>query len=80
MENEEVLSHLTDEQLVKFLSVYNRHQNAFGSEERLEQVNLKNIEKVEWVEKEKVFHVFYKETKHFRKEWWHYNPAKCEWW
>ncbi|ADU31003.1 hypothetical protein [Evansella cellulosilytica] len=64
----------------RFLGVQYKHYLAWESEVRKEQHSLDNIHSVKWVNEEKCFHVHYKKTKHFNKEWYHYDPADETWW
>lgn len=62
-----------EEMALSFYRVWTKHYNAWESFERKEQHSLDNIEKLVWDGMEKCFKVYYKKTKHFSAEWYHYT-------
>jgi hypothetical protein len=79
MINKFFVSDLHKEIAVKaFYRVWIRHYNAWDSSERKEQHSLDNISKIVWDKNEKCFKVYYKKTKNFSAEWYHYT-LKGDW-
>ena len=71
---------LSTELYNRFKILQDTHFNGWESEERREQHSLENIEKVEYHAVEDLFYVYYKKTKRFSKEWYHYDTNRGVWW
>lgn len=64
----------------RFKRLHDKHLNAWESTERREQHSLDNIERVKYNSDEDLFYVYYKETEHFKKTWYHYDTNRGVWW
>lgn len=71
---------LSTELYHRFKILQDKHFNGWESENRKDQHSLDNIEKVEYLSTEDLFYVYYKKTKHFSKEWYHYDTNRGVWW
>lgn len=69
----DILLNLSDKAIVKFAEVHKKHVSCWDSPERIRQHALSNIQKVKWDRNDKCFNVYYKKTKHFSAEWYHYT-------
>ncbi len=59
-----------------FYRTWIRHYNAWESIERKEQHSIDNISRIAWDNKQKLFKVYYKKTKHFSPVWYHYTSGE----
>lgn len=71
---------MSDELYSKFKKLHDKHLQAWESEERKEQHSLDNIKNVKYNPSDNLFYVYYKKTKHFEKEWYHYDTNRGVWW
>ena len=69
----DVLLNLSETGMTNFAEVHRKHVAAWESKERIKQHSLSNIQKVKWDRNEKCFKVYYKKTKQFSSEWYHYT-------
>lgn len=71
---------LTDEQFGRFKNLQDKHYHAWTSKNRQNQHSMNNIEKVTYDPVDDLFCAYYKQTKHFNEEWYHYDTNKGVWW
>lgn len=71
---------LSDELYNRFKKLQEKHFNAWESNNRREQHSIDNIERVKYNPSEDLFYVYYKETEHFDKVWYHYDTHEGVWW
>jgi hypothetical protein len=67
-----------EEMALSFFDVWSKHFDCLESIERKYQFSLDNIQKIEWDGLENCFKVYYKKTKNFSAELYHYTlDGKC---